>query len=50
MAVSSNEGDKGLGPGTDFTFGDMAYVLALQYHAYTLRVKYKLKHHTVFGY
>ena len=28
MAVSSNEGDKGLGPGTDFTFGDMAYVLA----------------------
>ncbi len=26
MAVASNDGDKGLGPGTDFTFGDMAYV------------------------
>lgn len=26
LAVSSNDGDKGLGPGTDFTFGDISYV------------------------
>ncbi len=33
MAVASIDGDKGLGPGTDFTFGDISCVACSRAHA-----------------